>query len=549
MPPAKRGRGRPRIKLLAEETSRPEDGPATMEEEEQPAAKANVRPRGRPAMKKAIASAGQQSALKALKQRRDAAMQAKKAKAYPPVTMHAAVASTPVAAKEQPIAHRERTPSSRLDTEEDLYGLSPGGEASRLRIEARRQSVQYPQSALKAQGTPAVEKSVLALTNFKRRPRQGSIIRMVQQTSELGDPEDHSDLDLEDDPILQGLENTLDDFDNFNPEKESTPLHLGKRKSEGGTNEPRTSSSRKRKHDEDQDEVQVPQSSPRLPSSPPMARNLSRSSTSTSLPEVVLSTQKSREVDVYSDTMAPPQSSSEPASPAKSPTRTDKRRKTAGRHDQEDESEDLPSPAQARKQKPRQKASTISTAVLQSLLPKPRRKPRAAKHADEYDIPSSDDDNDTLTLQDDDFDELAHSKSRRAKKTPMRKVSGNRHIASNSKKPTTATSPVSLRQKTPLAKAKVQEPEKPKMKKTYGRAAIEKENDQSIDIHSDHNSDDGDDTEIAARGKGRAGSVAPSKLSKTKELEQAKQKFAEVDEWEMEFESVDLGGGSSSPWR
>jgi len=39
-------------------------------------------------------------------------------------------------------------------------------------------------------------------------------------------------------------------------------------------------------------------------------------------------------------------------------------------------------------------------------------------------------------------------------------------------------------------------------------------------------------------------------MGKSKELEMAKKKFAEVDEWEMSFESVDLGGGgSSSPWR
>lgn len=576
MPPKKRGRGRPPKKKAIEEPPEMKEGSAPVEEvgeeveeEAAPAPKANVRTRGRPVKKKSVANSGQQSALEALKQRRDAAMQAKKAKESPSAAKPAAppapktntlqrllrtsstpnssderVASTPPA--KPPPVQRERTPSSQLDTEEDLYGLSPGGEASRLRLEARRQSVQNPQSALKAQGTPAVETSVLALTNFKRRPRQGSIIRMVQQTSELGDPEEHSDVDIEDDPLLQGLENTLEDLEDFNPENESTPLHLGKRKSDVGADEPRTSSSRKRKHTQEDEEIQVPRSSPPIPSSPPARhQSPSDSSTSASLPEVVESTQKSREVDIYSETMAPPQSSSEPPSPIQSPIWADKRRKLSGQHDQENEDEGSPSPIQAKKQKPRKKAPGISTASLKSLLPKPRRKTRAARHTDDYDIPSSDDDNDaTHTLQDSDGDELARPKARRrATKTPMRKVSGNR------KKAAKTVSPASTKKKTPSAKAKGKEPEKLKVKKTYGRAAVEKENDRNVEISSDHKSE-GDDTETVGGGKKRAGSVALSKLSKAKELEEAKKKFAEVDEFEMEFESVDpVGGGSSSPWR
>ncbi|KAE9963911.1 hypothetical protein BLS_008797 [Venturia inaequalis] len=567
--PAKtRGRGRPpKNKAIGgslqteEDTVLVEEAGGELEDEATPAPKANVRTRGRPIIKKTVASAGQQSALEALKQRRNAAIQAKKAKESPPAPMSNAlqrllrttstprgsderVTSTPLA--KMPIAQREETPSSRLDTEEDLYGLSPGGEASRLRLESKRQSVPYPQSALKAQGTPAVETSILALTNFKRRPRQGSIIRMVQQTSELGDPEEHSDVDIEDDPLLQGLENTLDDFEDFNPEKESTPPDLEKRKSDVRADELRTSSSRKRKHAQDDEEIQVPQSSPPIPSSPPARhRSPSLSSTTASLPEVVESTQKSPEVDIYSETMAPPQSSSEPASPVQSPIRTDKRRKLSGQH-QENGDEGSPSPIQAKKQKSRKKVPAISTTTLQSLLPKPRRKARAARDTDEYDIPSSDDDNDVaLTLQDTDDDELAHPRARRrAAKTPMRKVSGNR------KKVAKTDSPASTRKKTVSAKAKGKEPEKLKVKKTYGRVAVEKENDGSVVISSDHDSDDeGEDTEPVDGRKKRAGSVILSKVSKAHELQEAKKKFAEVDEFEMEFESVDLGGGSSSPWR
>ena len=47
----------------------------------------------------------------------------------------------------------------------------------------------------------------------------------------------------------------------------------------------------------------------------------------------------------------------------------------------------------------------------------------------------------------------------------------------------------------------------------------------------------------------RAEKTTKSKVGKSKALEKARKMFAKVDEWEMEFESVDLGGGESSPWR
>jgi hypothetical protein len=381
---------------------------------------------------------------------------------------------------------------------------------------------------------------------------------MVQQTSELGHEED--------DPIMRGLEDTLEDFDDFNPEDESTPLHLNKRRSEGlsapksAGDEARTSSSRKRKHSEVDEVIQVPRSSPPINSSPPRVdrdHSQPRSSSTSSLPEVVLSTQKGRAqpaVDIYSDTMAPPQSSSEAATPAKAPARPDKRRRTGrNKANSEHENENTESPAPTRKPKSRKRAPTISTATLQSLLPKPRQKSRAAQHGDAYDFPSSSPlgfDDTSLTLQDEEEDELARQKKGRATKTPMRKVSGNRQ--GGKKRLTTANSLASAKRKGANATGKDAET----VKKTYGRARavmLEKENDESIVIPSDHSSDEDDeDTETNIAGgisKNKAGSGA-AKVAKTKELEQARKRFAEVDEWEMEFESADLGGGgSSSPWR
>lgn len=54
-----------------------------------------------------------------------------------------------------------------------------------------------PPSAIKVGATPAHERSILALTNFKRRARQPSLLRMVNQTMDLEDNHsDNSNMDL-----------------------------------------------------------------------------------------------------------------------------------------------------------------------------------------------------------------------------------------------------------------------------------------------------------------------------------------------------------------
>ena len=169
------------------------------------------------------------------------------------------IASTPQVRPSSVVRGRGRTPSVQPNTDDDLYGLSPAGKASQARFAApRRSSVpRAPLSALKVHGTPGMETSVLALQNFKRRARQPSLIRMVQQSSELG---------REDEEALLGVESefddTLGDFDNLIPQDESTPLNFGKKKQdpEEDAAEPRTTSSRKRKRGQDEEEVEVPRS-------------------------------------------------------------------------------------------------------------------------------------------------------------------------------------------------------------------------------------------------------------------------------------------------
>jgi hypothetical protein len=71
---------------------------------------------------------------------------------------------------------------------------------------------------------------------------------------------------------------------------------------------------------------------------------------------------------------------------------------------------------------------------------------------------------------------------------------------------------------------------------TYGRGDDEeKENDQ--------------DSEFLPEVIELEESSVLEEVNKSAELTKMKNKFAEVDDWEMEYESVDLGGGTSSPWR
>lgn len=422
---------------------------------------------------------------------------------------------------------RGQTPSAQLNTEDDLYGLSPAGKASQARFGARRSSIlRAPLSALKVQGTPGMENSMLALANFKRRARQPSMIRMIQQSSELGkeDEEAYLGVDLE-------LDDTLRDFENFLPEDESTPLNFGKKKQDAGSiakqqarrsDGPQTSSSHKRKRADMQEEVQVP-GSPSYGSSPPHIEGTTwaRTARSSSLPEerIVASNEEQDPINAeplsQSDIMAPPRSSSDPASP--------KRQKTISNAAQG-------KTTKATRLQRAKKAPDMSTAHLQSLLPKTRARPgaRAAKRQTAYDVPSDSELDTTFDLPEDD-DELSRpSRRRRATstrlaKTPLSKKDTNKKTG----------------KKSILASATA----KDKQKRTYGRQTIaEKENDESALVSSDV--EDEDTIEIGGDEK-----AARIKSGKSKELEKARKMFAAVDEWEMEFESVDLGGGESSPWR
>jgi len=143
-------------------------------------------------------------------------------------------------------------------------------------------------------------------------------------------------------------------------------------------------------------------------------------------------------------------------------------------------------------------------------------------------------------------------------------------LRKNVKKLTAAAKKRSLAKKTRAASAGPKTPGKAAgkstaaaaSKKTYGRRAADKENPgrprgrNDDDASSGDEQDDDDGVRVVSAAKG--------KRTTSREMAEAAKKFAEVDEWELEFESQDIGGGGggggglrgvgedargSSPWR
>ncbi|CAA9961618.1 hypothetical protein PTMSG1_04995 [Pyrenophora teres f. maculata] len=367
-----------------------------------------------------------------------------------------------------------------------------------------------PPSAIKVGTTPAHERSILALTNFKRRARQPSLLRMVQQTTDVED---------NDDDTLDNTDNF--DFDDFLPHAESTPLNVRKNRTEEETrNDSGThvssSASRGTKRKLSPAVVQVPRSSP--PGSPLSERDIEvERSPSPSLPEVLPSQeqiigQTQEDEEPMSETLAPPMSSStvhaesEPPSPAQTrPRRRGRQSKTPVRYD-DSEAEETETPAKAKRgaKKNKKAEQKISTAQLKDLLPRRRNRYR---DRDEFDVVSSD----NTEQVDSDEDELQMPERR----VRQRQAAGNLTSPKATKKPT--------RGKKAASKAAQ------KASKTYSRRiSSDKENNKAVQ-------DNANTTQV-------------SEIEHSDKLEAIRKKFAEVDAFELEFEDV-TATTSSSPFR
>jgi hypothetical protein len=366
-----------------------------------------------------------------------------------------------------------------------------------------------PPSAVKVGATPAHETSILALTNFKRRARQPSLLRMVQQTTDVED-NDQDDLDNTDNF----------DFDDFLPQDESTPINVRKNAAEkevandsgAHLSSPGTRVSKCKSAPV----VQVPRSSPpfELPSGvdgdPERSPSPSLPDVGESHEEVVEQSQTNAEP--LSETAAPPMSSS-PAREVSTPrAQTRPRRGRATKkpvHDDYSSAEETETPARAKRKAKGKAQPSISTAQLKNLLP--RRRNRMLQNKDEFDVESSE-----VTQMDSDADELQMPNRRTRTRGGSKKVASPKASKKTGRGKNTGA---------------VSKPG-PKSSRTYSRRiSSEKENDTR-----------------AGEGEGEA-ATEQSPVEVSDKLAAIRRKFEAIDEFELEFETVDAVATSSSPYR
>ena len=582
-----------------------------------PTTKANRRP---PRMtRKVVQSEAQSKVLEDMKKR----MEATARKEAGPKKGHANVETDGAepssdALPTKPAAARRST-SSVTERSEFSISPSPPPPGKLSSVGKQRSSLAQPGSALRTQGTPAAESSILALKNFKRRPRQPSMLQMVQQRTASARPS-AGHAQASEDPNVFDVEHADDDIDDdeeeFAPEAEGTPLKATKakqkpsvdakrrsdRKQAARTVQQSTTVSRKRKSDEadvspsalealkakrqksvgrEQDEAPLPTSQKRPSAIRPSSERqetpypqltsdvqvVNSSPSTTPLTEpfssdrradivhpdiTVASTEKERdeiqhfplndfdddqEPDVPNGTMAEPKTSS--------PLPLDSLVATRPTDVMADPLTQV-SPSPVKPQKAQKKAKPMSTATLQSLLPKRRQPPKPRHRKSEYDIDSDSEDEDdgspldTSHLEEDE-DELG-GMLRRQTKTARTKTKARRKTKAWQSK--TIAAPAARKSSAPAPSKKKKPTKKSLSSKTYGRATTSDKENQN----------DGDAYESLSESEDSAlpnTSLSMHEAARSRELEEAKQKFADVDDWDMEFESVSIeeGRSSSLQWR
>lgn len=461
-----------------------------------------------------------------------------------------------------------------------------------------------PGSALRPHGTPAIDTSILK--NFQRRPRQQSMLQMVKQrTSIAAQPQSH----MQNDDSVYGFEDLEDDIeDEFTPEAEGTPLRAAKTRRQSSAVKkaaprsaqkptPRTETvSKKRKSDEIrsstsaldalhakrrksaapvEDElivedsqkekpadhspdlmqdatpevqatsnVQVVGSSP-IPSSPLTEPSPAHDDPANDNEDAVVPSTEEQQVEVQTassdiddaglpradlndgppnDTMADPASSS-PLLEDLPPAATQRTDVFADPMTQR-------SPSPPRELRKKAEPKPLTTAKLQALLPKRRAKREPARRRTEFDLPSGSEDEGEEESE-------PETRNRRQTKAGAKKAGKTSKAALKTKsKARTSKAPASTRKS--VAPPIIQ---RPGSKRTYGRQPVADKENRPEDAGS---SGEDEDTSILSDT-----TLSSTEVSKSAELEAARKKFAEIDQWDMDFES--LGGedhrSSSQGWR
>lgn len=395
---------------------------------------------------------------------------------------------------------KDQTPMSK--SHEQAIDSSPmgerGGTGSRPATRSRGYSSTLSLAGRKGEnskipGTPAFENSVLS--NFRRRPRQPSILQVMQA-------EDRSS-DLDDDDFLGGL----------SPEDESTPLNVSRGKSLLVQNEspatpsqapePSSDSSRKRKRSSANIEIQVPQSPLALVGNTPVGTptpavedEVQEMGSTVDMPPPPLPPPRSP--DVLSQTMAPPMSS-----PWGTPLSTSLH--DLSNHLRKAATDECGNAGAQASNKP-----AVSTASLQDrLLPRRRQRPRRRRNVNTFDVPSDSSESDEASAESDQ-DELSYIATLKSSRSRRNRTTKSKPSHAGQKK---------------------QAKQKATSKKTYSarNAGNDKEN-EPADGSSPLSALDTDALE--------SDSTSPPNKYLSEELRLQAQKFAEVDQWQMEFEDV-----------
>lgn len=474
---------------------------------------------------------------------------------------------------------------------------------------------------------PAVETSMLALKNFKRRPRQGSMLEMVKrrrssiaQQSMLSARPQVEDDGVESTSVFD-LGSASEDEEDFAPEAEGTPVLVAKGRREVGSaaksvaskavENPAAAQATRRRSKRKSDEIEAPGSAlgalrkkrksddvevshsaldalkkkHRKSAAPPAEEeSLPQVDAEGDVEEHVSSDREASPVPnpITSDVQvvnSSPQSTppTEPSSAQKTAgteqadfavpsTEEQERRRTVHNEEQDDDfdapnatmaepasssplaspipetqrtdiyadpltqiSPPPPEPAKTRSRGSKKQVN-MSTATLRALLPRRTRRTQPSYGRTEYDIPSDEDDDGTAfdtTHLDEDEDELG-GRIRRQTRAPAQTKGRKKAAAPAKTKPKqtrkSAAPPPSTRGKG-------------KATTTYGRAAASDKENVGEDSASEQ--DEGDT------------SLTMHEVAHSKELEEARRKFAEVDEWDLSFESMSNEDhrSSSQGWR
>ncbi|PGG98304.1 hypothetical protein GX51_06866 [Blastomyces parvus] len=436
------------------------------------------------------------------------------------------------------VIHQAQTPISKhqndtgdLPTRLDLMSSAPGN-AFRPSLPNRGDT----SSRVQKIGTPAFESSMLS--NFRRRPRQPSILQMMQ-----GDPS--SELDDDDDML-----------GSFNPDDESTPLKFSNRHSipydsvSTPTSAPRNLSpmglTERKLHSKTQVHVSL---SPDPPELAIAADENTDNSTSEddSLP-TPRGTQSREPLELLSQTMMPPESS---------PASSVEKRPLDTAHDERPENEmPLHNRESATVYKPR-----ISTATLrENLLPQRRRLHRRRLLSHGNALTSDDIENehfysDHSSTFEADQDELSYTASRVSKKRKdivgaagVKKGTGSKervdpvdNSRGRRRTPAMKSSNVGVSRNAHLTRSKKGEKINYSSRDSHGELP-DKEN-QSTRASSP--SPDAEEPFSTAD----ISPPASERVFLSDELMQQAQKFAEISQWPLDFEDVVMTSCQSSPSR